>query len=777
LRRLFHIFIALVIITSIFISHEALAVDDPHPGWEVNIISIPGLPDDVAITAMALDSVGDTHVLISKTSSPFGSYYSKLSGGVWGVPEVVDNTAYHGWNSEIVLDSNDNPRVIYYMDGGSHYGLNYAERIGGVWGRTGLDSRFWTGKSNDLKLDSQGNPHVVYTAIDGNLVYGKRIGGIWSFVNVENMGFTDTGNHVGLALDEMDNPGIVYTSRNTGYLRYARNTGLVWTFSNIEYIRNDSHGIMWVPSYPSIVFDLSGTPHVSYISANTGVIPNGVGLKYARWDGVNWILQTLDEQTYESGLCNSAIRIDSLNTLHVAWWGYPIIVHATLSSPFEVWNSEFVSTIPTWSDVNLQLDYQNIPHITYMPSMGGRYATKVVADLSITKTDSPDPVIAGTDLTYNIIVTNNGPSDATGVAVTDAIPVGTIYVSDTPSQGTYGSGVWDVGNLASGVSADMTLVVKVNSGTTGTILNTTSVTGNETDSDQTNNMVTANTTIYTRTDLSITKTDSPDPVIAGTDLTYTITVTNNGPSDATGVAVTDAIPVGTIYVSDTPSQGAYGSGVWNVGSLASGVSANMTLVVKVNSSTMGTVSNFVSMSGNETDFDQTKNSFTAYTTVNTNTDLSITKTGDARAVVGTNFHYAIKVTNNGPSDATDVEVTDILPAGVTYYESTPSQGTYNNGTGIWTVGSLTSGESASLNIEVTASALPNTLITNTAQVTGYEVDPVSNNSASQNTRVMTAVGGEVFGVSKLGIMAPWLALSLVLVVGGVFLISKRRNES
>jgi hypothetical protein len=383
-KKIFYIILTFMMLTSIFLPHAAFAIDDPHPGWDVNSISIPGLPADVAITAMALDSAGDAHVLISKNSSPIGSYYSKLSGGVWGVPEVVDNTAYHGWNSEIVLDSNDNPRVIYYMDGGSHYGLNYAERIGGVWIRTGLDSRFWTGKSNDLKLDSLGNPHLVYTAIDGNLVYGKRIGGSWSFENVENMGFTDTGNHVGLALDQMDKPGIVYTSRNTGYLRYARNTGSGWTFSNIDYILNSTHGIMWVETNPSIVFDQSGALQISYISKNTVSVPNGYALKYARWNGVNWILQTLNEQVWESGLCNSAIRIDSLNTLHVAWWGYPVIVHATSSPPFGVWNSEFVSTIPTWSGaVTLQLDYQNVPHITYMPSMGGRYATKHVNDAPV----------------------------------------------------------------------------------------------------------------------------------------------------------------------------------------------------------------------------------------------------------------------------------------------------------------------------------------------------------------------------------------------------------
>lgn len=161
-----------------------------------------------------------------------------------------------------------------------------------------------------------------------------------------------------------------------------------------------------------------------------------------------------------------------------------------------------------------------------------------------------------------------------------------------------------------------------------------------------------------------------------------------------------------------------------------------------------------------------------------NADLSITKTGDTRAVVGTKFNYMIDVTNNGPFDATGVVVTDILPAGATYHESTASQGFYNNGTGIWTVGSLISGETASLNIVVTANALPYTIITNTAEITGNEIDPVSNNnSASLNTAVVTAVGGEVSGVNKLEILAPLLALGLVLGVGGVFLLFRRQKDS
>ena len=76
-----------------------------------------------------------------------------------------------------------------------------------------------------------------------------------------------------------------------------------------------------------------------------------------------------------------------------------------------------------------------------------------------------------------------------------------------------------------------------------------------TDPTPANNTATDDTTVVTSADLSIAKTDSPDPVIAGTNLTYTLTVSNGGPSDALGVSVSDTLPAGTSFVSSSPSQG------------------------------------------------------------------------------------------------------------------------------------------------------------------------------------------------------------------------------
>ena len=178
------------------------------------------------------------------------------------------------------------------------------------------------------------------------------------------------------------------------------------------------------------------------------------------------------------------------------------------------------------------------------------------ADLSITKTDSPDPVAQGGALTYTVTVTNNGPNNATGVTLSDPLPGIVTFVSATPSQGSCSSTVaCSLGTINAGASATVTINVTVSPSATGTISNTASVTADQPDP-TTPNTATATTTVIAPSgaDLSVTKTDSPDPVLQNQELTYTVTVTNNGPGQATGVSLTDTLPAGVAFVSVSPGS-------------------------------------------------------------------------------------------------------------------------------------------------------------------------------------------------------------------------------
>jgi uncharacterized repeat protein (TIGR01451 family) len=134
------------------------------------------------------------------------------------------------------------------------------------------------------------------------------------------------------------------------------------------------------------------------------------------------------------------------------------------------------------------------------------------ADLSITKDDSPDPVHAGTHLTYTLTVANHGPSTAHGVAVHDALPAGTSFVSASASAGSCsGTTTVDcaIGDLANGASATVTVVVTPS--TAGSLSNTATVSGAGPDPDPSNNSATADTTV-----LKAVKCQGPTATIVGT---------------------------------------------------------------------------------------------------------------------------------------------------------------------------------------------------------------------------------------------------------------------
>ncbi len=128
-----------------------------------------------------------------------------------------------------------------------------------------------------------------------------------------------------------------------------------------------------------------------------------------------------------------------------------------------------------------------------------------VADLAITKTGAPNPVVSGNQLTYTLTVTNKGPQDATGVTVTDPLPDNVHFNSVTPTQGACirsttkpnptkdGTVTCNLGNLSNGASASITIVVTAT--TPGTLTNTATVVGNEIDPNVANNSATATTTV------------------------------------------------------------------------------------------------------------------------------------------------------------------------------------------------------------------------------------------------------------------------------------------
>src|SRR5689334_11812563 len=231
------------------------------------------------------------------------------------------------------------------------------------------------------------------------------------------------------------------------------------------------------------------------------------------------------------------------------------------------------------------------------------------ADLSLVKTDSPDPVTAGNNLTYTLSVSNAGPSNAASLSVTDTLPSGTSFVSAS-GTGWSCSGTATVtctrASLAVTSAPDITLVVKVDPAQTANLSNSATVTSATADPDNTNNTGTQATTVNTSADLSLVKTDSPDPVTAGNNLTYTLKVSNAGPSNAATVSVADTLPTGETFVSAT-GTGWTCAGTSTVtctrSSAAVGAAPDITLVVKVDPGQTASLSNSATVTASTADPD------------------------------------------------------------------------------------------------------------------------------------------------------------------------------
>ena len=319
--------------------------------------------------------------------------------------------------------------------------------------------------------------------------------------------------------------------------------------------------------------------------------------------------------------------------------------------------------------------------------------TAVAADLRVTsKTASPNPVLAGQDLTYVVTVLNAGPGAATNVVVTDTlaslVAAGSLQ-SAIPSQGTCTpSGVTagttinlscNLGTLASGAGASVTIVVRPSIATTGNRSNTASVTSLDVgDTNRGNNSASVTSVVTAVADATVSKTATPSPVQAGTPLTYVVTARNNGPSTASNVVATDSLPANASFVAlsgvtgtgascTTPAAGAIGGTVtctWP--SITSGSQQTATFVVRPLTGATS-VRNDVAITTSTVESNTGNNAGTITTAVNNAAvDVLVNKVDSVDPVaLGQTTRYTITVANAGPSFATNVRMDDTFPQGGT----------------------------------------------------------------------------------------------------------------
>ncbi|HTR75117.1 MAG TPA: isopeptide-forming domain-containing fimbrial protein [Solirubrobacterales bacterium] len=341
-----------------------------------------------------------------------------------------------------------------------------------------------------------------------------------------------------------------------------------------------------------------------------------------------------------------------------------------------------------------------------------------VPDLEIEKTPDNGTAVAGEPSSFQIKVTNTGEGIAKHVVVDDTLPSGLLYepakagvANPAPSKATTGELEWELGSLAPGASVTIALPVFVEASVpNGELL----VNHAQTHADHVPPREdTGSLHVETKGDVSIVKTDNPDPVVAGENLTYTLAVHNNGPSDAQNVVVTDNLPSPDLsFVSADSGCTHVGNAITcELGTLAAGASKTIHVVTKVDPDKEEgeKIHNTAKVTTTTTDTNPSNNESSAETTVITRADVSIVKTADKKHYLGgETVTYTLVAHNNGPSTARNVKVHDPLPEEVTFQSVSPGSPTCGEAAEVvdCSLGSLEPGEGRTITIVTKAKGSP-----------------------------------------------------------------------
>jgi uncharacterized repeat protein (TIGR01451 family) len=386
------------------------------------------------------------------------------------------------------------------------------------------------------------------------------------------------------------------------------------------------------------------------------------------------------------------------------------------------------------------------------------------AALTVTKTDSVDPVFPGDPLSYTIRIENTGGTTATGIVLTETYASLFTFGSSTPAA-TTGNNIWNLDDIAPGGEAVITVNGTVNPGAVNGNVLTNSVQATSTNASTVDAAedTTVDTATAPATTLVVTKTDTVDPVAPGGNLGYTVTVQNTGANTAFNVTLTETYDALFVFGTANPTA-SVGNNVWSLGNIASGsqVVVNISGTANASATNGATLTNAVSADG-----DNTSPANANETTTVTVTDppvLQISKTDTWS--FGTTFFsdpvapsgpigYQITVQNMGGSTAQGVMVTETYDSDFTFASGVPGPTSGNN---VFSLPDLAPGATATIEIigTVSGSASNGDTLVNNVSATAANAATVQ---TSENTAVGTAPGPHLtitksFDVGSAGAQCP-----------------------
>lgn len=400
-----------------------------------------------------------------------------------------------------------------------------------------------------------------------------------------------------------------------------------------------------------------------------------------------------------------------------------------------------------------------------------------VANIGIEKTAAAT-VAANANLTYTLRLFNDGPSAATNVAVEDELPDGVEFVSAsngcvyTPATGTTAHKVTCTRAtlpVGSGDPADdptYQITVKVPWALADTTLsNTATIEADEEDQTPTDDESTVTTDVGPAVNLKTVKTAPTLPVAQSVSYEYEVTVTNAGPSTAVAATLNDTMPPGVTALGATTDTGSCGIAANTVscqfGDLAKDATAKVTITARGDQP--GNPVNLATATSNTPEIDPDDNEDEAPVEILAASDVAIVKSAPATVEANSTLTYTLAITNNGPSDATDVTATDNLPPNVDF-RSADAGCSAVSGTVTCDVGGLAAGDTVERKITVFVPyAIGGQSLTNVASVTATEVDLVPENNSSQVTTVVDDVADLVVTKTAGGAVAGGQATWTVVV--------------
>jgi uncharacterized repeat protein (TIGR01451 family) len=335
--------------------------------------------------------------------------------------------------------------------------------------------------------------------------------------------------------------------------------------------------------------------------------------------------------------------------------------------------------------------------------------------LTIIKKVDLTNVSVGDLVNFTITVINNGPSNATMVRITDELIKEFGFINATGNYTRTGQKlVWTIDRLSNGTNASVWVQVKVL--IDGNFTNVASVNCSENTTEITSDDV--NVTVNPVVNLTLIKAALNATVNVNDLVNFTITVINNGPSNATMVRITDELIKEFSFINATGNYTRTGQKViWTIDRLSNGTNATVWIQVRV--ITDGKFTNVAAVNCSENTTEITSNGTNV--TVNPVVDLSVNKTVSKTNVkIGDSVVYTITVRNDGPSNAAGVVITEGLNGTVEITGIDPSKGRYNQTTSEWTIEKLNAGESAILNL--TVKLLKSEVVRNFVSVKANEKD-------------------------------------------------------